>query len=344
MILPIRRTVIFALAALVIAMPRAHAKPHYHVVHTVALGAPDRWDYVLFDPATRRVFAAHTDHTEVVDGDSGAILGRVGPLDGAHGQAVAPELDRGFADSGRSGTVTIFDLHSLKSLATVKAGPDADALVYDPASRRAFVMNGDSGLITVINATTGRGIATIDAGGALEFAAPDGRGALFVNLVDARAVARIDTRTARVTARWPVPDCMSPHGMAYDAQTRRIFTSCVDGWLDVLDAETGRVVARLPIGKGSDSVAIDEVRRLVFSANNDGTISEIRIDSASHFEPLASINTPKGARTMAVDPKSGRIYLLAATVLGSGPPHHPGGPPSLHFAPGSLVLLMLDPG
>jgi YVTN family beta-propeller protein len=341
--LPIRHTVAFALAALVIAMPRAHAEPHYHVVHTVALGAPDRWDYVLFDPASRRVFAAHADHTEIVDGDSGAILGRVGPLDGAHGQAVAPELGRGFADSGRSGSVTIFDLRSLKSLATVKAGPDADALVYDPASRRVFVMNGDSGLITVIDAAAERPIATIDAGGALEFAAPDGRGALFVNLVDARAVARIDTRTARVTAKWPIPDCVSPHGMAYDAQTRRIFTSCVDGWLDVLDAENGRVVARLPIGKGSDSVAIDELRRLVFSANSDGTVTVIKIAHASHFEPQGVINTPKGARTMAVDSKSGRLYLLAATVLGSGPPHHPGGPPSLRFVPGSLNLMMLDP-
>ena len=342
MVLPFRACVTL-ICLLACGASGAQAAAPYHVARTVALGAPDRWDYVQFDAASRRVFVAHADHTDVIDADRGTIVGRVGPLDGAHGQAVAPELGHGFADSGEAGTVTMFDLRSLRTLATIRAAPDADALVYDAASRRAFVMDGDSGTITVIDAATGAAAAPIALGTGLEFAAVDGRGALFVNLADARAVARIDTRTGRVTARWPIPDCVSPHGMAFDAATRRIFTSCVDGWLDVLDDADGHVVARLPIGKRSDSVAIDPVRRRVFSANGEGSISVFRIADASHFVSLGALATPVGARTMAVDPQSGRLFLAAAVLQGMGPPRRSGGPPSARFVPGSLALMMFDP-
>ncbi len=314
----------------------------YVLAHTTTLGAPERWDYVLFDPAGHRAFVAHGDRVDVVDAGSGRITGHVGPLEGAHGTALAPALHRGFADSGLSHSLTVFDLDSLKTIARLPAGDDADAVAYDGFSRRVFVMNGDSGTISVIDAASLKPVTTLAIGSKLEFAASDGRGALFVNLAEAGEVARIDTRTAAVTARWPVPGCVSPHGMAYDDITRRIFTSCVNGRLEVLNAADGHVVTTLPIGRGSDAVAIDAKQRLVFSANSSGTLSVIAIRGAGKFDVLTSLRTPLGARTMAVDPASGRIYLASATTDGRMAAAALGGAQHLSFAPGSLRLLMFD--
>lgn len=324
----------------------AHAQQRvapYVRTQATTLGAPEHWDYVLFDPTGHRTFVAHGDRVDVVDASSGRIVGHVGPLEGAHGIAVAPALHRGFADSGVSRSLTVFDLNNLKTIARLPAGDDADAVVYDGFSRRVFVMNGDSGTISVFDATRLKPIATLAIGSKLEFAASDGRGALFVNLAEAGEVARIDTRTATVTARWPVSGCVSPHGMAYDDITRRIFTSCLNGRLEILNAADGRVVTTLPIGRGSDSVAIDEKRRLVFSANSSGTLSIIAIRDAGRFDVLTSLRTPTGARTMAVDPATGRIYLASAAIEGRTAAIAHSGVQHLSFTPGSLQLLMFDP-
>ena len=328
---------------------RRDSAPHlqndsgYVQVQATTLGAPERWDYLQFDDAARRVYLAHGDRTDVVDADSGRIVGHVGPLDGAHGTAIVTDLHRGFADSGLSASLTVFDLDSLKTITRLPAGKDADAVAYDDFSRRVFVMNGDTGTISVFDAASLQPVATVTIGSKLEFAASDGRGALFVNLAAEGAVARIDSRTATVTARWPVAGCVSPHGMAYDAATARIFTSCLNGQLKVLDAADGKVVATLPIGTGSDSVAIDAKRRLVFSANGSGTISIIALRGADRFDLLPPLRTPAGARTMAVDPATGRIFLASATADGRIPSTAPGGGARYRFAPGSLRLLMLDP-
>ena len=320
------------------------AAPSYKEVHATHLGAPDRWDYVLFDPSGDRVFVAHGNHTDVVDGHTGRVEGHVGPLDGAHGTVVAPSLGRGFADGGKSRSLTGFALATLKPIGQAPAGEDADAVAYDAGSRHVFVIDGDSGDISVIDAATLKPLATIKLGaGALEFATSDGHGNLFVNLAEAGGIARIDIATDKVTGRWKLAGCVSPHGMAYDDATRRIFTSCENGALKVIDAKDGQVVASLPIGKGSDSVAVDPKRRLVFSANGSGTLSIIAIKDADHFTAETPLRTPKGARTMAVDPATGRIFLASATADGSTPPHGPGGRARMHFVPGSLKLLMFDP-
>ena len=315
--------------------------PAYKQVHATRLGAPDRWDYVLFDPSSDRVFVAHGNHTDVVDGRSGRVVGHVGPLDGAHGTVVAPTLGRGFADSGESRSLTGFSLATLKPIGQAPAGEDADAVAYDPASRHVFVIDGDSGDISVIDAATLKPLATItlDAG-ALEFATGDGHGHLFVNLAEAGGLARIDIATNKVTGRWKLAGCVSPHGMAYDDTARRLFTSCENGALKVIDADDGHVVASLPIAKGSDSVAVDPRRRLVFSANGSGTVSIIAIHDAGHFTPETPLRTPKGARTMAVDPVTGRIFLASATADGT---IQRGGHTRMRFVPGSLKLLMFDP-
>ena len=325
-------------AALAIGAPAVRAAPAsgYIQTHSVSLGGPARWDYVMFDPSGERVFVAHGDHADVVDVGSLHVAGRLSPLDGAHGTAVAPGLGRIFADSSGTHSLTAFDATTLKPVATVAAGEDADAVAYDAATRRVFVINGDSGTISVVDAATLHPVATMQIGGKLEFAAGDGHGTLFLNLAGAGAIARIDAGRAVVTARWPVAGCVSPHGLAYDVGTARLFTSCENGKLDVLDAADGRVVASLPIGKGSDTVALDPRRRLVFSSNYTGTMSIIRIRDAGHFEEQTPIKTPLGARTMAVDPATGALFLASATATGKHGKRY-------SFKPDSLKLLVYAP-
>jgi YVTN family beta-propeller protein len=329
----------------------------YHVAKTVLLGAPDRWDYVVFDPSSNRVFVAHGDRVSVVDGTSGAIVGDVtGFPGGTHGVAIAPGAGRGYSDDGRAGEAGAFDLKSLKAEGHVKAGEGSDAMAYDPVSRHVFVVNG-SGSLTVIDPATNTAAATIAVGGGLEYAVAGGNGKLYVNGAERREVVRVDTHSNQVDARWPVTECQSPHGLAIDRAAHRLFVSCVNQLLIVVDADSGATVARVPIGRGTDAAAFDPRRKLVFSSNGlDGTISVIEEVDANTFRARGNITTVPTARTMDVDPRTGRLFLaeaeidtkaLAAAAAGAPPAAVTPGPglprrrPPL--LPGSFKLVFLDP-
>jgi YVTN family beta-propeller protein len=317
----------------------ATATPLYRLAATMALGAPDRWDFLAFDPATARLFVAHGTEMTVVDTTTMRIAGRVPGHAAAHGVVLVPG-GHGYAASGKGGAVMVFDPASLASLGAIAAQADADALVYDPASRNLYVMNGDSGSITVIDTRRDRAVATIATGSGLEFAAVDGQGHLFVNQVNTGDMLRIDTATNAVTATWKLPDCAAPHGMAVDAATHHIFTSCENGNITVVDAVTGKVLAQPAIGRGSDAVAFDAARHRVFSSNSDGTLS--LVDAVS-LRPIGSIATAPGARTMALDPSSGRLFLVTATVASRKTPSQPAVAPRFNFVPGTVKLLVFDP-
>jgi len=327
----------------------ARSAPDYRVTKTVPLGLPDRWDYVVYDPGSHRVYVSHGDRVTVVDGRSGAILGQVeGFPGGTHGVAIATLSGRGYTDDGRTGEAGSFDLRTLKVQQRIKAAPDADALVYDPASNHVFVVNGDPGTLTVIDPANDRAVATIEAGGKLEYAAVDGKGKLYVNGEEKREIVRIDTATNQVDARWSIPNCQSPHGLAIDPVSRRLFSSCVNKVLMVVNADTGATVATLPIGAGTDAAAFDPKRRRVFSSNGrDGTLTVIQEQDANTFVPIGEIKTAVTARTMTIDPESGRIYLVAADVDTKAVPpptgSQPGPPRRPPLVPGSTKLLFLDP-
>jgi DNA-binding beta-propeller fold protein YncE len=331
-------------------VPNALAQdaPGYHVTRTVPLGLPDRWDYVVFDPGSHRVYVSHGDRVTVVDGTSGAIIGQVeGFPGGTHGIAVVAASGRGYTDDGRAGEAGSFDLATLKVQQRIKAAEDADAIAYDAASGHVFVVNGDPGTLTVIDPKADRAIATVETGGKLEYAVADGTGKLYVNGEAKKEIVRVDTRTNQVDAHWPIPNCESPHGLAVDAANHRLFSSCVNKVLVVVNTDTGAVVATLPIGAGTDAAAFDPKRKLVFSSNGrDGTLTVIQEKDANTFVPLAEIKTAITARTMAVDPASGRIYLVAADVDASAPApgSAPGGfPRRPALVAGSTKLLFLDP-
>jgi YVTN family beta-propeller protein len=322
----------------------AQSKPLYTLTKTVALGAPDRWDFVVFDAASQKVFVAHGDRVTVVDGRTGKIIGNVEGLPGGtHGIAIVPGTKRGYTDDGLAGTAASFDLETLKLIKTIKADVDADAVVFDPTSGHIFVVDGDSGKLTVIDPKSDSSIATIDVGGKLESAVAGDNGKLYVNGEEKKEIVRFDTATNQVDAHWPVPSCTSPHGLAIDPAMHRLFSSCKNDVLVVVDADTGATIATLPIGARSDAAAFDPKRRLIFSSNGDGTLSVIAEKDANTFVTVASVATMQSARTMAVDPVSGRLYLVAADMT-INPSADPSDFRHRYVAtPGSAKLLFLDP-
>lgn len=314
------------------ASTSAVTAPEYQVTHTVALGAPDRWDYVVFDPSSKRVFVAHGDEVTVVDGRKGDVLGHIkGFPGGTHGIAIVSAVGRGYTDDGQKGEAAAFDLSTLKVGKRVKAAEDADAMTFDEVSGHVFVINGDMGTITVIDPKEDKAVATITGGGKLEYAVPDGRGHLYVNGAGKKEVLSIDTRTNQVQAHWPVPECTSPHGLAIDATTHRLFVSCVNNVLTVVNTDSGAVVAQLPIGSGTDAAAFDPKRKLIFSSNGrDGTLSIIQERDPQTFVSLGTVKTAVSARTMGIDPDTGRLYLAAADVEATpADATKPGGRPRL---------------
>jgi DNA-binding beta-propeller fold protein YncE len=321
----------------------ARSDNEYKVVKTVALGAPDRWDYVVFDPGSGRVFVAHGTEVTVVDGESGEIAGRIkGFPGGTHGIAVAKDSNRGYTDDGEAGKAISFNLKTLAVEKQTQAAEDADAVTFDPVSNHVFVINGDGGTITVIDPKKDAAVATINAGGKLEYAVPGENGKLFVNGAGKREVLSIDTARNQVVARWPVPDCESPHGLAINPSTHRLFVSCLNKVLTIVDSQNGQIVAKLPIGPGSDAVQFDPKRKLIFSSNGkDGTITVIKEQDAKTYVPLEDIKTSISARTMGINPATGRLYLAAADLQANAPPDKKSG--RIPTVPGSLKLLFLDP-
>jgi DNA-binding beta-propeller fold protein YncE len=330
------------IGAVLIPVAAPAAGVSYKITKSVPLGAPDGWDYLYFEPQSHRVYVAHSTEITVVDGRSGDLVGRVTGIAGVNGVTAIPQLRKGYTDSRGSKAAVAFTLDTLKVTREIAADTDTDALIYEPATRRIFVMNGDGMDTTVIDATDDKPVATIALQGKPEFAVADAQGHVFVNITDKREIVKIDARTATIQARWPIPSCEGPHGLAMDRDSRRLFSSCVNSLLVVVDADSGHLIASLPIGRGTDAAAFDPKRKLVFSSNGEGTLSIIREQSPDQYVSLGQIPTKPFARTMTLDPDSGRLYLVTADVDEVNPKAE-----RLRdryaIRPGTVQLLFLDP-
>jgi YVTN family beta-propeller protein len=316
----------------------------YHLLKTYAIGGDGGWDYLTFDSAARRLYITRGNRVTVLDGDSGKVVGEIPNLSGVHGVALAPELGRGFISNGRSDSVTVFDTRDLKVLAQVKStGQNPDAILYDPASRRVFAFNGRGGNITVIDAASGKVVATVAVGGKLEFAASDRKGMVFVNVEDKSEVVAIDAARGTVAARWPLAGCEEPSGMAIDAAHQRLVVGCGNETALIVDSGSGRVVARLPIGKGVDANGFDPGTGLAFASCGDGTLTVIHEDTPDKWSVVAKVPTRPRARTMALDEKTHDVYLVTADFGPAPPPTAAAPHPRPPMVPGSFVVLVVGP-
>lgn len=299
----------------------AHAGAAYHVVRHIVVGGTGGWDYPMVDSASRRLFLSHSDRVDVVDLATGKVIGTIPKTDGVHGITLAPELHRGFISNGRAGTMTIFDLDKLSTIAEVKAtGDNPDAILYDPATKRVFTFNGRGHNATVFDAD-GKVAGTIPLDGKPEFGASDHRGRVFVNIEDKSELAEIDAKTLTVTHTWPLAPCTEPSGLAIDRAHHRLFSVCDNQKMVVVDDRNGKVVASVDIGKGVDGATFDENKQLAFSSNGaDGTLTIVREVSPEKFEVVETVPTARGARTITLDEKTHAVYMPTAKF---GPPPEP---------------------
>jgi DNA-binding beta-propeller fold protein YncE len=333
-----------AIVALASAAGAAEPAANYTITKTVPLGAPDRWDYLTYDSPSGRLYISHGDRVTVVDGKSGSNVGEVdGMPGGTHGIVITADAGRGYTDDGRAGEVVAFDLKTFKVIDRIKVHPDADGMIFDPASGHVFVIEGDTAKVTAIDPRTDKVIADIDGGGGLEFGVGGGNGKIYVNGAEKGDIVRIDTATNSADAHWPLPGCKSPHGLAIDHKNHRLFSSCANNVMLVVNFDTGAAIATLPIGAGTDAAGFDPKRGLAFSSNRDGTLSVIAEKSPDSFVALPPVTTQFGARTMAVDPDSGRIFLVTADFAAN--PNAAANDPRHRYivTPGSTRLLILDP-
>ena len=313
----------------------------FHVIKTYKLGGDGGWDYLNLDSSSRRLYISRATHVIVIDADSGKPVGDIPDTPGVHGIALAPELGRGFISNGREGTVTIFDIQSLKVITKVKAGDNPDAILYDPATKRVFTFNGKSHDSTAIDAAKGTVLGTIKLEGKPEFAVSDGKGEIFVNIEDKSQLDAIDPAKLEVKSRWPLAPCEEPSGLAIDRKNRRLFSGCDNKMMAVVDADSGKVIATPAIGDGVDATAYDEGTGLAFASCGEGVLTVVREESPSKFSVAENVKTQEGARTLALDDKTHQVFVVTAKF---GPPPAPTADnphPRHSILPDSFVVLVV---
>lgn len=302
---------------LALAFAAFAAAPQYKLLNKVKIPGGVRWDYAYLDSTAHRLYISHGTQTEVLDTATDKLIGTIPDTKGVHGIAVAGDLGKGFTSDGGDNDVTVFDLKTLAVTGKIKTGQNPDAIIYEPVSHRVFTFNGRSSDATAIDAKTGQVIsASIPLGGKPEFAQVDGKGRVFANIEDKNEIVELDAKNAMVAKRYSIAPCDSPSGLAFDPKKGYLYSVCDNKMMIVSDPAAGKVLATPAIGAGPDGVAFDD--GYAFSANGrDGTITMVGETSPGKFEPVATITTQRGARTIAADQKIHRLYLPAAEF---GPP------------------------
>jgi DNA-binding beta-propeller fold protein YncE len=311
------RYVVIAFAAVLTVAALAQSSAPYSITKTYTLGGDGFWDYVVPDPPSHRLFVARQTRVMVVDQDSGKLVGEVKGVNGAHGTAIVADTGHGFATASGDKAVVMFDLKTLEPLAKIPAADDADAIIYDAASKRVFSFNGDANSATVIEPREGKRVTDVALGGKPEYGQSAGDGKVYVNLVDKSEIVEIDAKAATVTRRWSTEPCKQPVAMAIDVAHQRLFSGCRSGVLAVSDYKAGKVVATAPIGMGVDGAGFDPATGDVFTANGEGTLTVIHEDSPDNYTVVQNLTTSPGSRNMGLDPTTHKIFVVTAKF---GPP------------------------
>lgn len=289
----------------------AFAADGFRITRKIPIAGQGGWDYLAVDDAARRLYVSHGTKVEILNLDSGELLGSI-PTVGVHGIALAPELGRGFISDGKASKVLAFDLKSMRVLQEIASPKGPDAILYDAATSRVFAFNGESNSATVIDAATGKVAGTIDLGGGPEFGAADGAGYVFDNLEDQSLVVKINSRTMKVEQRWPTAPCASPSSMAIDRSNRRLFVGCRSKVMAVINADTGAVIQTSPIGDHVDATVFDPETGNIYNSNGEGTITVIHQDGPDKYSVVETVKTLPRAKTMTFDPRTRQLFLSTA--------------------------------
>jgi YVTN family beta-propeller protein len=331
--------ILFAVCALSSTAAWAKEPGGYHLAKKVSVpGAGTYYDYLAFDPATRRLYVSFGGEVVILDGDKDLVVGALPGGKKIHGMVVAN--GRVFVTDGGADLVRVYDAGTQKPLGEVKTGKNPDAITYDPASKQVLAFNHSGGSVTAIDAGSLKVNATIEAPGALEMGRADGQGTAWVNVEDKNEIVRLDTRKNTVTAHWSLKPCEAPTGLAFDPKTRRLFAGCENKLLVVVDADSGKVLTTLPIGPGVDGVEWDPGKRTILAScgGETGSLAVLKQESKDKYAVVTNVATQARAKTLALDPKSHRVFLSAASYA---PPADPKARPSI--VPGTFNVLIVEP-
>lgn len=343
---PWNRTILCAALLLVSAL--AATTLNYHLAHTYKFGAApggrEYFDYIAFDGDSRRLYLSHGTEVLVVDADTGKEEGKISGLKQSHGIAIVPNVGRGFISDGAQGKAIIFDLKTLKVVGEANAAPDADCIIYDPASQHVFTFNGDSKTASAIDPATGKNVGTVELGGGPEFAVADGQGMIYNNLEDKSEVLAIDSRSLQVKSRWPIAPAGAPAPIAMDREHRRLFVAGREpAMMVVMNADDGKVIQSFPISAGADADVYDSASGRIFVSTREGWVHIFHEDSPDHYSEAGKVKTELGAKTMAYDPKTEHVFVDTAEFGKAPEPTQEHPHPRAAAIPGTFHLLVYAP-
>ena len=312
----------------------------YHIIDRWKVGGDGWWDYLHVDSAAHRLYIAHGDHVAVIDTGTGKQIGDITGFRGTHGVALDTAGKFGYISDGGANAVVVFDRATLAKVATIPAGTNPDGILFEPATQTVWAFNGRSKDITVIDTATRKVVATIPVPGKPEFAVADGKGNVFNNIEDKSEIVRLDAHTRKLTATWPLTNCESPSGLAFDVPGHRLFPVCDGKKMAVVDSNTGKTLANPSIGDGPDAARWSAVHKLVFASCGEGVLSVVDA-SKPGYPTIETLPTQRGARTMGYDPATDRIYLVTAE-FGPRPAPTPENPrPRPAMVPGSFTIIVV---
>jgi DNA-binding beta-propeller fold protein YncE len=313
----------------------------YKVVGRYPIPGDGGFDYVTLDSTSRRLYVSHGTQVDVVDADSGKLVGTIPDTPGVHGIAIVSAFKHGFTSNGRENKVSMFDPSTLKLIKKIDVGKGPDGIYYDERTRRVFTNNHGSHDISAIDAQTGEVVGTVKAGGDGEQAIIGADGLIYVDSEDTNDVVVFDPKSLEVKKRFPIGVAKTPTGLAYDAKSNRLFIGCRnEPKLVVMDAGNGKVINSFPIGKGVDFAAFDPQAKLVFLSCGEGTLSIYHETTADNYEDAGAVKTQPSAKTMAFDPKTRKIFLSAAEYVET-PAADPTKRPQRSVKPGSFAVLVV---
>jgi YVTN family beta-propeller protein len=336
------RFVAVLLIALSVSASGLFAADTYKVEATWPLGGDGGWDYLTVDSDAHLLYITRGNRVMVVDIQTGKLIAEIPGFEGIHGVALDFADKFGYVSDGRANMVRVFDRTSRQIVASIPVDKGPDSIAFEPIHKYVFSFNGGGKSASVIDAASNKVIATIALPGRPEFAGVDGQGAVFVNIEDKSELVRIDAASLKITATWPLAPCDSPSGLAIDSLKRRAFSVCDGKTMAVTDIDTGKVVATPAIGQGPDAAGFDAQRGLAYSSNGqDGTLSILHQDSPDSYSPVQTVPTKRGARTMALDPLTGKVYLVTAD-FGPRPAPTPANPrPWPTIVPGTFSVIVV---